>query len=173
MHLFKLGFRGVLLLFVCLGVSITIDAQTNGVVLDSETLLPIPDVSIHTKGANMRGTMSNDDGAFAIDFKFDTLYLSHINYELLKLSNRKTKNDTILMHPISQTISSIVITAKNTKWVENILKAVVKSKSKNYQQKKISLDYNFNVQSLSDSSGYAFECSGKIMTPEYSEKEGF
>ena len=173
MHLFKIGFRGVLLLFVCLGVSVTIHAQTNGVVLDTETMLPIPFASIHTKGANVRGTMSNDEGVFAIDFKFDTLYFSHINYELVKWPNRKTKNDTILMNPISHAISGIVITAKNTKWVENILKSVVKNKSKNYQQKEISLDYTFNLQSLSDSSGYAFESKGKILSPEYSEKEGF
>ena len=91
----------------------------------------------------------------------------------MKLANKKSSSDTVLMHPISQTISSIVIIAKNTKWVEDILKDVVKNKSKNYQQKEMALDYSFNLKSLSDSSGYAFESSGKIISPVYSVKEGF
>lgn len=173
MHLFKFSFREILLLFFCLGLSTTIGAQTNGLVLDSETMLPIPFASIHTKGVNVRGTMSNDEGVFAIEFEYDTLYFSHINYELKKLPNRKSKNDTILMNPISHAISGIVIIAKNTKWVENILRDVVNNRSKNYQQKEVPLDYTFSLQSLSDSSGYAFESSGKIISPEYSEKEGF
>ena len=168
-----LGFRRFLLLLICLGSLNTTGAQIKGVVLDAETMLPIPYVSIYTKGSAVRGTMSNDVGAFTIDFKYDTLHFSHINYEFVKLHNKKSNSDTVLMYPISQTISSIVITAKNTKWVENILKDVVKNKSKNYQQKEMTLDYAFNLKSLSDSSGYAFESSGKILSPKYSEKEGY
>ena len=173
MELLKLGFWKFLLLFVFMVSINTVGAQTKRLVLDSETMLPIPYVSIHAKGTVVRGTMSNDTGEYTIDFKYDTLYFSHINYELMKLPNEKINTDTIFMNPTIHTISSVIIIAKNTKWIENILKDVVKHKSQNYQQKEISLDYAFNLKSLSDSSGYAFDSRGKIISPVYSEKDGF
>ena len=172
MELLKLNFRKIFIFLVLGNIVNPIDAQTKVVIIDSETMLPIPYVSIYTKGENIRGSMGNEFGKYSVDFECDTLYFSHINYELVKLATR-IKSDTIFMNPIVNTISEIVVTAENPQWIDVLLKDVVKNKAKNYQLKQAVLEYEFNIKSLSDSSAYAFFSSGNIISPGYSEKEAY
>ncbi len=172
MELLKLDFKRVILLLILLNCSNDVLPQKKGLILDAESLSPIPFVSIHTKGNNVRGTMGNADGEYNIDFRFDTVYFSHINYELHSLT-RNTNCDTVLMIPIVHMMPDIVITAPSDKWIERFLKKFINDKSKNYQNDEQKLNYSYKIKSLSDSSGYAFSSIGYIISPNYSEKEGY
>ena len=172
MELLKQNFKRVLLFVILIYSYNTIIAQTEGIIIDSETKLPIPFVSIYTRGKEVRGTMGNEQGKYCIYFKYDTIYFSHINYELIKLANH-SKIDTIIMNPTIHTMSEIVIAAQDNKWIEKLMTQIVQNKSKNYQTKEAKMSYSFNVKSLSDSSGYAFSSNGYMISPKYSEQENY
>lgn len=172
MELLKLDIKKIILTLVIINFYSTSMAQTKGVIIDIETLSPIPFVSIHTKGLNVRGTIGNEYGEYSINFKYDTVYFSHINYELLPLT-KHSKCDTIFMTPIVHIMPDVVITVQNNKWIEKLLKQFVKEKSKNYHTEDQILNYSFDIKSLSDSSGYAFSSNGYLISPEYSKKEGY
>lgn len=53
------------------------------------------------------------------------------------------------------------------------MKKFINDKSKNYQNDEQKLNYSYKIKSLSDSSGYAFSSIGYIISPNYSEKEGY
>ena len=124
MELLKLRIKRIILTLVIINFYNTSMAQTKGVIIDIETLSPIPFVSIHTKGLNVRGTMGNEYGEYSINFKYDTVYFSHINYELLPLT-KHSKCDTIFMTPIVHIMPDVVITIQNNKWIEKLLKQFV------------------------------------------------
>lgn len=172
MDLLKLNSKRVLSLLIIVNCYIIGLAQTKGVIVDSETLSPIPFVSIYTNGYNVKGTMGDKDGVYNISFKYDTIYFSHINYEL-KMLTKHSMNDTTFMNPTVHMMSDIIVTAQDNKWIEKLLKQFVKNKSKNYHTKDSKLSYTYNSKSLNDSSGYAFSSSGYMISPNYSEKEGY
>jgi len=147
-------------------------AQTKGVIIDSETRAPIPFVSIYTKGKDVRGTMGNEQGEYCIDFKYDTIYFSHINYALTILA-KNPKVDTVRMNPIIHTMPEIVVVLKDNQWIKKLLIQVVNDKSKNYQIKEAKVNYSYDIKSVSESCGYAFSSSGYMISPKYSEQEGY
>lgn len=173
MRLLKLNFRKELLLFLflscCYGIAF---AQTNGVIVDSKTLLPIPFVSIYTKGKDVQGTMGDESGKYSVDFDYDTIYFSHVNYALTPLV-KNSEGDTIRMSPTIHIMPDVVITVRDNKWIEELMKQIVENKSKNYLQKEAEFNYSFEIKSLSDSSGYAFNSYGYMLSPQYSQKEAY
>ena len=75
-----------------------ITAQTSGVLVDVETRQPVPYVNIYSKSNNsVLGTVSNEKGVFFVNFTFKTLLFSHINYELLEVSDIK---DTVYFNSV-------------------------------------------------------------------------
>jgi len=141
-------------------------AQTKGVVVDKESRQPIPYVSIYTKvGDKVYGAMSNEQGEFSIDFTFQTLYLSHINYlktEILK----SNLSDTIYLVPTTALLREIVISNKQPKWINPVLMKVVERKTQNYQLTEKMFSYNYQTYTLNDSNGYAFKSNGNLVIPQ-------
>jgi len=141
-------------------------AQTKGVVVDKESRQPIPYVSIYTKvGDKVYGAMSNEQGGFSIDFTFQTLYLSHINYlktEILK----SNLSDTIYLVPTTALLREIVISNKQPKWINPVLMKVVERKTQNYQLTEKMFSYNYQTYTLNDSNGYAFKSNGNLGIPQ-------
>ena len=84
-------------------------SQTKGVVVDITTRQPIPYVSIYTKNTeSVLGSMSNEQGQFSINFSFNTLFLSHINYEKIEIKKENVR-DTIYLTPASILLNEVVV----------------------------------------------------------------
>jgi len=141
-------------------------AQTKGIVVDKESRQPIPYVSIYTTvGDKVYGAMSNEQGEFSIDFTFQTLYLSHINY--LKAEIFKSNlSDTIYLVPTTALLREIIISNKQPKWINTVLMKVVEQKAQNYQLTEKMFSYNYETYTLNDSNGYAFKSNGNLVIPQ-------
>ena len=152
-------------------LSITVQllmAQTKGVLVDKESRQPIPYVSIYTKNAEaVLGAMSDGNGQFSLDFPFQTLFFSHINYEKIELK-KENLGDTIFLTPASVLLSEVIVSSKQPKWIPRILNEVVKQKNKNYQNTDKQFSYNYESYTLGDSSGYAFKSKGNLLVPKLS-----
>jgi len=143
-------------------------SQTKGVVVDKETRQPVPFVSIYTKdGDKIRGAMSNKDGLFSIDFPFQTLFVSHVNYRKMELKKEMWR-DTIFLTPASVLLSELVVSNKQPRWIPGILHEVVRLKTKNYQNQQKEFSYIYDSYTLGDSSGYAFKSNGNLRVPKLS-----
>ena len=141
-------------------------AQTKGIVVDKESRQPIPYVSIYTKvGDKVYGAMSNEQGGFSIDFTFQTLYLSHINYLKAEIS-KSNLSDTIYLVPTTALLREIVISNKQPKWINPVLMKVVERKAQNYQLSEKMFSYNYQTYTLNDSNGYAFKSNGNLVIPQ-------
>src|ERR1035437_1626238 len=96
-------------------------SQTKGIIVDKESHQSIPYVSIYTKNAEtVLGSMSNENGQFSLDFPFQTLFFSHINYEKIEL-RKENLGDTIFLTPASVLLSEVVVSSKQPKWIPRIL----------------------------------------------------
>jgi hypothetical protein len=141
-------------------------AQTKGIVVDKESRQPIPYVSIYTKvGDKVYGAMSNEQGGFSIDFTFQTLYLSHINYLKAEIS-KSNLSDTIYLEPTTALLREVVISNKQPKWINPVLMKVIERKAKNYQLTEKMLSYTYETYTLNDSNGYAFKSNGNLVIPQ-------
>lgn len=143
-------------------------SQTKGIIVDIITRQPIPYVSIYTKNTeSVLGSMSNEHGQFSINFSFNTLFLSHINYEKIEIKKESIR-DTIYLTPASVLLNEIVVTNKQPKWIPRILVEVVKMKTIKYQKTDKQFAYNYESYTLGDSSGYAFSSKGNLLVPKLS-----
>ena len=110
-------------------------AQTKGIVVDKVSRQPIAYVSIYTKtGDKVFGAVTNEKGEFSIDFSFQTLFFSHINYEKTEILKSDIK-DSIYLIPTTTLLSEVVVSSKQPKWINSLLKQVVEQKNKNYTYK--------------------------------------
>ena len=90
----------------------------NGSIIDAETKSPIEFVNIGVLHKN-KGTVSNQNGKFRInlpkDFLGDSLTISHVSYETVKIPIKNSKNITIPLQPITNELPEVVITNKKRK----------------------------------------------------------
>ena len=148
-------------------------SQTKGVVVDILTRQPIPYVSIYTKNTDsVLGSMSNEQGQFSINFSFNTLFLSHINYEKIELKKGNIQ-DTIFLTPSTVLLNEVVVSNRQPKWINNVLSRVIKNKGNNYQTLEKTLSYNYETYTLTDSNGYAFRSNGNIVFPKLKKNAQF
>jgi hypothetical protein len=99
-------------------LSISISAQTKGVVKDSISGKPIPYVNIWVDNENI-GTTSEENGTFTINTsdKSKNVILSVIGYETKKIAISDSEN--IILKPIVYQLEDVVISKlKNTKELE-------------------------------------------------------
>lgn len=141
-------------------------SQTKAVVVDKTTKQPIPYVSIYTKNADLvLGSMSNEQGQFEIDFSFNTLFLSHINYGKVEIKKENVQ-DTIFLIPTSVLLNEVVVNKRQPKWINAVLSRVIKGKGKNYQTLEKTFSYKYETYTLTDSNGYEFKSKGNIEFPK-------
>ena len=165
------------LIITILFVSIMLNAQIKGVVIDQVTGSPIANVMIYAQNNdNILSTASNENGEFIIDFSFNSLFFSHINYEKIELKKANLKN-TVELFPNSTItmLEEVVASAKYKQpaWIEKKLKEIVKQKTKNYQTAETQFAYNFKTTTLDDGNGYTFKSQGNLLVPKYSNAEGY
>jgi hypothetical protein len=160
---------GILLLLICWFQSI--HSQSQGIVIDKISKLPVPYVSIYSKKKGVvNGTMSDDMGHYNLTYTFDSLYYSHINYNDTIIAF-PFQNDTIFISPKTYRLKEILVTPQNANWIDDLLKEIVKNRKNLYQVDEIVLEYDFLSQSLSDSIGYIFTSIGNICLPQYKKKQ--
>ena len=141
-------------------------AQTKGIVVDKVSRQPIAYVSIYTKtGDKVFGAVTNEKGEFSIDFSFQTLFFSHINYEKTEILKSDIK-DSIYLIPTTTLLSEVVVSSRQPKWINSLLKQVVEQKNKNYQTKENVFSYKYESYTLTDSNGYAFKSNGNLQVPQ-------
>ena len=140
-------------------------AQTKGVLLDKNTHQPIPFVCICAKnGSNVSGTMSDENGRFEINFQFNSLIFSHVYYVKTEI-DRKDVRETIYLSPKDIVLSEVVITSEPPKWINSVLKEVIKRKAIHYQSTDLQFAYDYETNRLSDTSGYTFHSRGDVLIP--------
>lgn len=147
-------------------ISQMVGAQNKGVILDIETYKPIPYVNVFSTYNNeVFGTTSNTSGKFNVNFPFESLTFSHINYERSEILHQDLK-DTIFLNPKTNLIGEIVISNKQPQWIQDILERFRTQRKKIYRATEKSFSYQYNTRTLNDSSGYAFKSDGEIIVPE-------
>jgi len=143
-------------------------SQTKGILVDNKSGQRVAFVGIYTKdGGKILGAMSNERGEFDINFPFQSLFFSHINYEKIEL-RKENLGDTIFLTPTSVLLCEVVVSIKQPKWMPRILNEVVKLKSKNYKNADKQFSYRYDSYTLGDSSGYAFTSKGNLLVPRLS-----
>lgn len=148
-------------------------SQVRYSVVDENTLLPIARVSIHTRnGDQVLGVMSDAEGKFSIDFPFQSLSFSHLNYEKLEISKNDIK-DTVFLTPTYTLLDEITVSNKQPEWIMPLLKSVVKNKKHKYRTEKKQFEYSYTTYTLSDTTGYAFSSKGKLLMPAFNKKEKY
>jgi len=99
--------------------------KIKGVIKDSETLQPIPYVSIYSENElknNSTGSISNENGEFNITINNKSkIVFSHINYEPFTLESDGNLKE-VLLKPKSYVLNEIVISNVNPK---NYLKKII------------------------------------------------
>ncbi|MDO9274610.1 MAG: carboxypeptidase-like regulatory domain-containing protein [Lutibacter sp.] len=87
----------------------------NGVIIDSETNKPIEFVNIGVLNKNT-GTVSDLLGKFNFniskEYLNDSLTISHINYNSVKIPIIKTKNQTVYLKPRTNELAEIILTTR-------------------------------------------------------------
>lgn len=86
-----------------------------GIVYDSSTYLPIPNVNIYLAD-EIRGTASNDEGAFFLEIsKFpSTIVFSHVNYgRTEKLFYKSSNLNKIELAPLAIELNEIIVSASD------------------------------------------------------------
>jgi hypothetical protein len=150
--------------------AIMLDAQTKGVVVDQTTGKPVANVSVYTRcNGEVSSTASNENGEFSVDFSFDSLFFSHINYEKIEVKKKALQSRVELL-PVSFTLNEVVIVGgKQPAWIAKKLKETVKQKAVNYQIRETPLAYDFTSTMLDEKSGYSFKSRGILFVPKYSK----
>jgi hypothetical protein len=99
-------------------LAVSQEIEMNGTIIDAQTNTPIEFVNIGVFNKN-KGTVSNQNGEFRIslpkDFLGDSLAISHVSYEALKIPIKNSENISILLQPKANQLSEVVITNKKKK----------------------------------------------------------
>ncbi len=115
-----------LLLLLVSNLALGQNNKIQGVIKDSETLQPIPYVSITIENEvnkNFTGSISNENGEFALTVTNKSRILfSHINYEPFSIESDGNLRE-ILLKPKSYLLDEIVISTETTK---DYLKRIIK-----------------------------------------------
>lgn len=148
-------------------------SQTNGIIVDKISHQPISFVSIYAKNAEkVMGTMSDENGRFEVNFPFQTLFLSHINYSKIEIDNTSI-TDTLFLLPKGILLNEVFVSVHKPKWIPRVLNQVVKQRFMNYQKSEQQLGYSYETYCLGDSSGYGFRSKGDLLIPQLTKNDKY
>ena len=125
-------------LFLIIGTSLKLNAQSKILVLDKETNKPISFATIIYK--DNLGTFTNEKGMFLLDKNFEELAIKSIAYKELVLNVKEIK-DTVWMLPEPINLEPVLVTPLSKK----ISSSKVKMKTNN----NFSKSFLFNVDKSS------------------------
>ena len=155
----------VSIVFLCL--SVTSFAQKSFVIWDKVNNIPVSRASVYTTYmGKVRSTFSDQQGRVVVDFAFDNLMISHINYQKESV---KVLSDTLFMEQSMQLLSEVVVSpAGEPSWIKPMLLDFIKTKAKKYRSNGV-LRYEYQTQNVGDTVLYRFLSKGLIRKKKYFE----
>ena len=155
----------VSIVFLCL--SVTSFAQKSFVIWDKVNNIPVSRASVYTTYmGKVRSTFSDQQGRVVVDFAFDNLMISHINYQKQKV---KVLTDTLFMEQSTQMLSEVIVSPTGEPvWIKPMLMDFIKTKAKRYEGNGI-LRYEYQTQNVGDTVLYRFLSKGLIRKKKYFE----
>ena len=157
----------VLATAVCLGGSGAAGATGAGgavlrsvVVADATTHEPIAQASLYSKDSGkFRAATTRDNGVATIDFAFQRLTVSHLNYERRVLSSF---GDTIFLKPRFRQTQEVVVVNQEPAWIRPFLRRFAKTKDYRYCARTLPLAYHYTTHSIASHSYYRFDSYGTL-----------
>ena len=148
-------------------LSVTLFAQKGFVIWDRVNNIPVNRASVYTTYmGKVRSTFSDQQGRVVVDFAFDNLTVSHINYQKESV---KVLSDTLFMEQSMQLLSEVVVSpAGEPAWIKPTLMEFVKTKAKKYGSNGV-LRYEYQTQNVGDTVLYRFVSNGLIRKKKYFE----
>ncbi|MCX2838117.1 carboxypeptidase-like regulatory domain-containing protein [Salinimicrobium sp. MT39] len=108
-----------LVVSLCLSLSaFSQEIEISGLLIDSETNNPVEFANMGVVNKN-KGTVSNLDGKFKIKFPkafaSDSLTISHVNYQTVRIPIKTSKNLVIQLQPNENKLSEVIVTNRKKK----------------------------------------------------------
>lgn len=147
-------------LILCLTTLVSILAQKSFVLWDKASNTPIPMASVYTtSNGNVKSAFSDEMGRVNINFTFDSLIVSHINYQKASLT---TVPDTLFMEQSVNLLQEVVVVpSSEPNWIKPMLMNFIKTKDEKYKTSTV-LCYNYETENLGDSTLYQFISKGLL-----------
>lgn len=148
-------------------LSVTLFAQKGFVIWDRVNNIPVNRASVYTTYmGKVRSTFSDQQGRVVVDFAFDNLTVSHINYQKESV---KVLPDTLFMEQSTQLLSEVVVSpVGEPAWVRSMLMGFVKTKARKYRNVGVQR-YAYQTQNVGDTVLYRFASNGLVRKNEYFE----
>ena len=148
-------------------LSVTLFAQKGFVIWDKVNNIPVNRASVYTTYmGKVRSTFSDQQGRVVVDFAFDNLTVSHINYQKESV---KVLPDTLFMEQSTQLLSEVVVSpVGEPAWVRPMLMGFVKTKARKYRNVGVQR-YAYQTQNVGDTVLYRFASNGLVRKNEYFE----
>ena len=148
-------------------LSVTLFAQKGFVIWDKVNNIPVNRASVYTTYmGKVRSTFSDQQGRVVVDFAFDNLTVSHINYQKESV---KVLPDTLFMEQSTQLLSEVVVSpVGEPTWVRPMLMGFVKTKARKYRNVGVQR-YAYQTQNVGDTVLYRFASNGLVRKNEYFE----
>lgn len=147
-------------LSLCFIIKASICAGKSFVLWDQSNDLPIHMASVYTtSGGSVKSTFSDEHGRVNVNFVFDSLIVSHINFRKITLT---CLPDTLYMkQSIPQLPELVVEPDDEPSWVRPMLMNFIKTYSDKYRHHMI-LEYQYETQNIGDSTLYKFSSRGLL-----------
>lgn len=150
-----------LLLFFCLMTKGACQMYSQKcVIVDGKTGQPVVHASLYTRdNGRFRSVISKDDGSATVDFAFEKLTISHLNYE--KVVVRRLK-DTIRLAPKSYMTAEVLVQETEPAWIRRKLKEIIGHKDELYYNKDIMVGYDYSSQNIGKNTYYRYRSEGLL-----------
>ncbi len=145
-------------IFAILLCAFFVNANAQKTVLwDATNHMPVSHASVFTtdKG-KVKSTFSDEHGIVSVDFPFNKLEISHVNYEHLDVS---LLGDTIFLVPSVYLIGEVTVRPYEPDWIRTKLEDFVKNKKHQYALID-TIKYRYTSQNLGGNSLYIFVSEG-------------
>lgn len=144
--------------FAILLCAFFVNANAQKTVLwDATNHMPVSHAGVFTtdKG-KVKSTFSDEHGIVSVDFPFNKLEISHVNYEHLDVS---LLGDTIFLVPSVHLIGEVTVKPYEPDWIRTKLEDFVKNKKHQYALID-TIKYRYTSQNLGGNSLYIFVSEG-------------
>ena len=145
-------------IFTILLCAFFVNANAQKTVLwDATNHMPVSHAGVFTtdKG-KVKSTFSDEHGIVSVDFPFNKLEISHVNYEHLDVS---LLGDTIFLVPSVYLIGEVTVRPYEPDWIRTKLEDFVKNKKHQYALID-TIKYRYTSQNLGGNSLYIFVSEG-------------
>ena len=158
MNIYKM-IKNILVIFLLCASFIIAHAQNTTLLWDATNHMPVSHASVFTtdKGKT-KGTFSDEHGIVSVDFPFNKLEISHVNYEHLEVSSL---SDTIFLVPSVYLLGEVSVKPYEPEWIRTKLEDFVENKKHQYTLT-YTVKYRYTSQNLGSNSLYSFISEGFV-----------